>query len=162
MLESPSPAERAVFVLHDVFGHPHADIAEMLGRRTDSVRQLARRARQHVRARRPRYRVDPRVRRQATERFLAATLGGDVKESLRVLAPDVTLWTDGGGKGPAGSTATRRRCCSAARAVRRAGPRRDAGRRAGDRRLLGHQPGQAVARHGVMTGRTPPAAARAR
>ncbi|TDC75051.1 RNA polymerase sigma factor SigJ [Streptomyces hainanensis] len=101
VLESLSPTERAVFVLHDVFGHPHADIAEMLGRRTDSVRQLARRARQHVRARRPRYRVDPSVQRRATERFLAATVGGDIEELLRVLAPDVTLWTDGGGKGPA-------------------------------------------------------------
>ncbi|HZE38655.1 MAG TPA: RNA polymerase sigma factor SigJ [Stackebrandtia sp.] len=104
VLESLSPAERAVFVLHEAFGYPHADIADMLGRSPEAVRQLAHRAREHVRARRPsRYPVDSRVQRQVTERFVAATLGGDLKALLDILAPDVTLWTDGGGKGPATS-----------------------------------------------------------
>lgn len=103
ILESLSPAERAVFVLHEAFGYPLVAIADMLGRSPEAVRQLAHRARRHVRARRPRYPVDTRVQRQVTERFLAATLGGDLEALLEVLAPDVTLWTDGGGKGPATS-----------------------------------------------------------
>ncbi|GLY64164.1 RNA polymerase sigma factor SigJ [Amycolatopsis taiwanensis] len=103
VLETLSPAERAVFVLHEAFGYPHTDIAEMLGRSPEAVRQLAHRARRHVRARRPRYRVDAQVQQRATERFVAATLGGDLETLLDVLAPDVTLWTDGGGKGPATS-----------------------------------------------------------
>lgn len=103
VLETLSPAERAVFVLHEAFGYPHTEIADMLGRTPEAVRQLAHRARQHVLARRPRYRVDARVQQQATERFLAATLGGDLEALLDVLAPDVTLWTDSGGKGPATS-----------------------------------------------------------
>ncbi|SCF29855.1 RNA polymerase sigma-70 factor, ECF subfamily [Micromonospora viridifaciens] len=103
VLETLSPAERAVFVLHEAFGYRHRDIAEMLDRSPETVRQLAHRAREHVRARRPRYRVDARVQQAVTERFVAAALGGDLQELLRILAPDVTLWTDGGGKGPATS-----------------------------------------------------------
>ncbi len=72
-----------------------------LDRSPAAVRQLAHRAREHVRARRPRYRVDSRTQREVTERFVAAALGGDLDALLRLLAPDVTLWTDGGGKGPA-------------------------------------------------------------
>ncbi|MGW0431529.1 RNA polymerase sigma factor SigJ [Micromonospora sp. NPDC003197] len=103
VLETLAPAERAVFVLHEVFGYAHTEIAGILGRNPSAVRQLAHRAREHVRARRPRYRVDPRLRQEVTERFLSAALGGDLEALLRVLAPDVTLWTDGGGKGPATS-----------------------------------------------------------
>ncbi|WP_211346985.1 RNA polymerase sigma factor SigJ [Saccharothrix australiensis] len=103
VLETLSPAERAVFVLHEVFGYALAEIADVLGRTPAAVRQLAHRAREHVHARRPRYRVDPRTQREVTERFVAAALGGDLAALLRVLAPDVTLRTDGGGKGPATS-----------------------------------------------------------
>ncbi|MCE6999260.1 RNA polymerase sigma factor SigJ [Saccharothrix sp. S26] len=103
VLETLTPAERAVFVLHEVFGYAHPEIAAILGRSPAAVRQLAHRAREHVEARRPRYAVDPRTRRQVTERFMAAALGGDLEGLLRVLAPDVALWTDGGGKGPATS-----------------------------------------------------------
>jgi RNA polymerase sigma factor (sigma-70 family) len=103
VLETLSPAERAVFVLHEAFGYPHTEIADMLDRSPEAVRQLAHRAREHVRARRPRYRVEARVQQEATERFVAATLGGDLEALLAALAPDVTLWTDGGGKGPATS-----------------------------------------------------------
>ncbi|GGN59480.1 RNA polymerase sigma24 factor [Actinoplanes lobatus] len=103
VLETLSPLERAVFVLHEVFAYPLTEIADMVGRAPDAVRQVAHRARSHVHARRPRYRPDPRTRQAVTERFLEAALGGDVEELLRVLAPDVTLWTDGGGKGPATS-----------------------------------------------------------
>ncbi len=58
---------------------------------------------EHVRARRPRYPTEPGQRREVTERFLSAALSGDLDALLSVLAPDVTLWTDGGGKGPATS-----------------------------------------------------------
>jgi RNA polymerase sigma factor (sigma-70 family) len=103
VLESLTPLERAVFVLHEVFGYTHTEIADILGRNPSAIRQLAHRAREHVHARRPRYRPDPREQREVTERFLAAALGGDLEALLRILAPDVTLWTDGGGKGPAWS-----------------------------------------------------------
>ncbi|WP_394365491.1 RNA polymerase sigma factor SigJ [Streptomyces sasae] len=97
VLETLTPLERAVFVLHEVFGYRHTEIAGMLGRSPASVRQLAHRARAHVHARRPRYRTHPRVRREATERFVAAALGGDLHALMEILAPDVTVWIDGGG-----------------------------------------------------------------
>ncbi|HEX6445582.1 MAG TPA: RNA polymerase sigma factor SigJ [Streptosporangiales bacterium] len=100
VLQTLSPLERAAFVLHEVFGYAHTDIAEIIGRKPSAVRQLVHRAREHVQARRPRYRVDRRVQRQVTERFVAATAGGDLGGLLRVLAPDVVLWTDAGGKLP--------------------------------------------------------------
>ncbi|MEV4110357.1 RNA polymerase sigma factor SigJ [Nonomuraea sp. NPDC049695] len=100
VLQSLSPLERVVFLLHEVFGYAHTEIAEILDRTAASVRQLAHRAREHVHARRPRYDVDPRLRRRATEKFLAAVFGGDLTGLLRLLAPDVTLWSDGGGKAP--------------------------------------------------------------
>ncbi|MBL1079020.1 RNA polymerase sigma factor SigJ [Nocardia sp. 2] len=103
VLESLSPLERAVFVLHEVFGYTHPEIADLLGRSPVAVRQLAHRARAHVQARRPRHQPDPAVHARVTERFAAAALGGDMAALLEVLAPDVTLWTDGGGKGPATS-----------------------------------------------------------
>ncbi|MFF1867757.1 sigma-70 family RNA polymerase sigma factor [Streptomyces sp. CB03911] len=98
VLETLTPLERAVFVLHEVFGYAHTETAEILGRRPAAVRQLAHRAREHVRARRPRYQADPGLRQQVTERFAAAVYDGDLPALLRLLAPDVTLWADGGGK----------------------------------------------------------------
>jgi RNA polymerase sigma-70 factor (ECF subfamily) len=98
VLETLTPLERAVFVLHEVFGYGHAEIAAVLGRRPAAVRQLAHRARGHVRARRPRYQPDRSAQRAATERFLAAAVGGDLAALLAVLAPDVTLCSDGGGR----------------------------------------------------------------
>jgi RNA polymerase sigma-70 factor (ECF subfamily) len=98
VLETLTPLERAVFVLGEVFGYPHTEIAEIMDRTPAAVRQLAHRAREHVQARRPRFTVDPRTREQVTERFLAALLGGDLNAFLELLAPQVTVWTDGGGK----------------------------------------------------------------
>ncbi|MEU8250999.1 RNA polymerase sigma factor SigJ [Nonomuraea sp. NPDC048916] len=103
VLETLSPLERAVFVLHEVFGFGHPEIAGILDRSPAAVRQLAARARRHVHARRPRHRTEPDIHAQVTERFAAAALGGDLTALLEVLAPEVTLWTDGGGKGPATS-----------------------------------------------------------
>ncbi len=101
VLESLSPEERAVFLLREVFGFRHAEIAETLGRSEAGVRQLAHRAREHVQARRPRFEVDSGQRREVTERFLAAATGGNLEELMAVLAPDVVLVSDGGGKAQA-------------------------------------------------------------
>ena len=98
VLESLSPLERAVFVLREAFGYPYADIAAMLDRGEPAVRQLAGRARRHVEERRPRYEVDPAERRDLTERFLAAAGGGDLEGLMSLLAPDVRLVGDSGGK----------------------------------------------------------------
>jgi RNA polymerase sigma factor (sigma-70 family) len=98
VLETLAPLERAVFVLHEVFGYAHTEIAEILDRHPAAVRQLAHRAREHVQARRPRFRTDPKVRREVTERFLTAALGGDLGALMAMLAPDVMAWGDGGGK----------------------------------------------------------------
>jgi RNA polymerase sigma factor (sigma-70 family) len=101
VLETLTPVERAVFVLHEVFGHPHTETAAILGRSPAAVRQLAHRAREHVQARRPRFQTDPLIRRRVTERFAAAVSGGDLAELLEVLAPEVVMWADGGGKATA-------------------------------------------------------------
>jgi RNA polymerase sigma-70 factor (ECF subfamily) len=79
VLETLAPTERAVFLLHDVFGFSHAEIAVIVGRTERAVQQMAYRARRHVRARHPRFRPTPGEHRAATERFLAAAaLGGDL------------------------------------------------------------------------------------
>ncbi|MBM7805904.1 RNA polymerase sigma-70 factor (ECF subfamily) [Geodermatophilus bullaregiensis] len=101
VLETLTPVERAVFVLREVFGLPVAEVAAALGRSESAVRQQAHRAREHVEARRPRFDTDRRTQRQVTERFLAAAAGGDVAELVALLAPDVVLVTDGGGRAKA-------------------------------------------------------------
>ncbi|MFI6934249.1 RNA polymerase sigma-70 factor [Streptomyces sp. NPDC050287] len=101
VLESLSPLERAVFVLREAFGYPYAEIAAMLDRGEPAVRQLAGRARRHVEERRPRYDVDPAQRRDLTERFLAAAEEGDLEGLMSLLAPDVRLVGDSGGKSKA-------------------------------------------------------------
>jgi RNA polymerase sigma-70 factor (TIGR02957 family) len=101
VLESLTPEERAVFVLHEVFGFAHGEIAAAIGRTDASVRQLMHRAREHVQARRPRFDVDAGQQREVTQRFLAAAAGGDIDQLMMVLAPDVTLISDGGGKAKA-------------------------------------------------------------
>ncbi|MEU4746435.1 RNA polymerase sigma-70 factor, partial [Actinosynnema sp. NPDC023658] len=98
VLESLSPLERAVFVLKEVFGFGYGEIASAVERSEDTVRQAAHRARGHVQARRPRFHADPGRQREVTERFFAAATGGDINTLMQLLAPDVTLWTDGGGK----------------------------------------------------------------
>lgn len=101
VLETLSPLERAAFVLREAFGLPYAEIAAAIGRSEPAVRQLARRAREHVQARRPRFAVDRAERRRVTERFLAAAAGGDLDGLVALLAPDAALVGDGGGKAPA-------------------------------------------------------------
>jgi RNA polymerase sigma-70 factor (TIGR02957 family) len=101
VLEVLSPMERAVFVLREAFGYSHAEIAGFVGRREATVRQIAHRAKAAVEVRRRRYDTDEATRQQATERFLAAVRGGDLKALMDVLAPEVTLVSDGGGVTPA-------------------------------------------------------------
>jgi RNA polymerase sigma-70 factor, ECF subfamily len=98
VLETLSALERTVFVLREAFGMTYAEIAEILGRSEPAVRQLARRAREHVRERTPRFDTDQAARRRVTERFLAATVNGNLDDLLAVLAPGVTLVGDGGGR----------------------------------------------------------------
>ncbi len=98
VLETLSPLERAVFVLREAFGLSHAEIAEVLDRSEVAVRQLALRARRHVEARRRRHVADPVEARAVTERFLAASASGDLAGLIGVLAPDVRLVADGGGR----------------------------------------------------------------
>jgi RNA polymerase sigma-70 factor (TIGR02957 family) len=101
VLETLGPAERAVFVLREVFEVPYEEIAEATGKSAAAVRQIARRAREHVAARRPRMRVSRAEQQAVTERFLAALRTGRLQELMEVMAPDVVLIADGGGFAPA-------------------------------------------------------------
>ncbi len=97
VLETLGPAERAVFVLREVFETPYEEIAQAVGKSPAAVRQIAHRARDHVAARRPRMPVSPTEQQEAVDRFLAAARGGNLQGLLDVLAPDVVLVADGGG-----------------------------------------------------------------
>jgi RNA polymerase sigma-70 factor (TIGR02957 family) len=101
VLETLAPAERAVFVLREVFDMPYDEIAQAVGKRPTAVRQIARRARDHVTARRPRLEVTRAEQQAAVERFQTALTTGDLQGFLDVLAPDVVLVADGGGVVPA-------------------------------------------------------------
>ncbi|MEV0385256.1 RNA polymerase sigma factor SigJ [Nonomuraea sp. NPDC050643] len=98
VLETLSPLERAVFVLREAFDLPFAEIAEIIGRAEPATRQLARRARDHVRDKRPRFEVDRGERRRMTERFISASTGGDLDALIALFADQVTVVSDGGGK----------------------------------------------------------------
>jgi RNA polymerase sigma-70 factor (TIGR02957 family) len=101
LLESLSPEQRAVFLLHDVFDYPYADVARIVGKSEANARQLAARARRHVDERRPRYEATRQQRERLADRFFAAVGEGDVKALEAMLAEDVVLSGDGGGKAPA-------------------------------------------------------------
>jgi RNA polymerase sigma-70 factor (ECF subfamily) len=98
VLETLSPLERAAFVLREVFDLPVGEIARTLGRSEAAVRQLTHRAREHVQARRPRQTVDKARHSELTLQFLEATMTGDLDQVMSLLAPDVVLISDGGGK----------------------------------------------------------------
>lgn len=97
VLETLSPAERAAFVLHDVFGLSFAEVGEALGRAPAACRKLASRAREHVEARQPRFDVDPAAHREVVTAFSRAAASGDLEGLLDLLAPDAVLVSDGGG-----------------------------------------------------------------
>jgi RNA polymerase sigma-70 factor (ECF subfamily) len=98
LLETLSPDERAVFVLREVFGFDYGEIAEAVGKPATTVRQVAHRAREHVRARRKRFTtVDPQRSAEITSQFLATAASGDVDALMAMLAPDATWTADSGG-----------------------------------------------------------------
>ena len=101
LLESLSPEQRAVFLLHDVFDYGYGEIAEIVGKSEDNARQLAARARRHVEEARPRYEASRERRDELARRFFAAAREGDVEGLESLLAKDVVLQGDGGGKVPA-------------------------------------------------------------
>ena len=100
LLERLSPLERAVFVLHDVFGFDFDDVAETVGRSAVACRQLASRARRHMAEGRPRFEADRRESAELAARFFDALRLGDVDALREALAADVQMVTDGGDKGP--------------------------------------------------------------
>jgi RNA polymerase sigma-70 factor (TIGR02957 family) len=97
VLETLGPTDRAVFVLREVFDMPYDEIAEAIGKSAGAARQIARRAREHVAARRPRVRVSRSEQQAVVERFLVAVRTGRVQELMEVMAPDVVMIADGGG-----------------------------------------------------------------
>ncbi|WP_350352204.1 RNA polymerase sigma-70 factor [Microbacterium sp. A8/3-1] len=98
VLETLSPAERAVFVLREVFDVPYDEIADAVAKTPAAVRQIAHRAKDHVAARRPRIRVVPSEHERAVDQLVAALNTGDLQGLMDVLAPDVVSVADGGGK----------------------------------------------------------------
>jgi RNA polymerase sigma-70 factor (TIGR02957 family) len=98
LLERLSPEQRAVLLLHDVFDYDHAQIAQIIGKRQDNVRQLATRARRYIGQRRPRFQTTREQREELARRFFAAAERGDLAGLEALLAHDVELTGDGGGK----------------------------------------------------------------
>src|SRR5687767_6562656 len=100
VLETLSPAERVVYVLHEAFGVPLSEVAGIVGRSPEACRQLASRARRHVRDRAPRFDTDPAEQRRVVEAFRRAVEDGDMDALGALLDEDVTIRTDSGGKVP--------------------------------------------------------------
>jgi RNA polymerase sigma-70 factor (ECF subfamily) len=98
LLEELTPPERAAYLLHDVFGYPFDEAALIVGRTPATCRQLARRARQRIEGRRQRFDADVRRGRELTWEFVVACGTGNLDGLLGLLAEDVVVWTDGGGK----------------------------------------------------------------
>jgi RNA polymerase sigma-70 factor (ECF subfamily) len=98
LLESLSPKERAVFLLHDVFGYDFASIGDIVGESDAYCRQLAKRARSRMAERRLRFQADQAQRERLTADFLRAVSEGDMPALIATLADDVTVFSDGGGK----------------------------------------------------------------
>jgi RNA polymerase sigma-70 factor (TIGR02957 family) len=101
LLESLSPEQRAAYLLREVFDEPYERIAEIVGTSEQNARQLAARARRHVEERRPRFRASRQQRDELATRFFAAAEEGDLQGLEELLAHDVVLHGDGGGKAPA-------------------------------------------------------------
>ncbi len=101
LLESLSPTERAVFLLHEVFGYDYREIAEITGKSEANCRQIFVRARHHVDEGKPRFEASREQRDEVARRFFEAAAGGDLNSLLQLLAPDVVTVGDGGGKGQA-------------------------------------------------------------
>jgi RNA polymerase sigma-70 factor (ECF subfamily) len=101
LLESLSPEQRAAFLLREVFDYPYDEIARIVGKSEDNARQLVTRARRQVQERRPRFEASRKRREALAQRFFAAAGDGDLAALEELLAHDVVLHGDGGGKAPA-------------------------------------------------------------
>lgn len=98
LLESLTPAERAVFLLHEVFDYEYAEIADMLNKEEAACRQLYSRARKHIAEHRPRFKSSPEEHRRMLDSFMQAVGAGNLEGLTHLLAENVTIWSDGGGK----------------------------------------------------------------
>lgn len=101
LLESLSPVERAVFLLHEVFGFAYTEVAGVVHKTEDNCRQIAARARRHIETRRPRFEASRRQKEELATRFFAAVGEGDLDGLMELLAGDVVMVGDGGGRAPA-------------------------------------------------------------
>ncbi|MEP7287213.1 MAG: RNA polymerase sigma-70 factor [Chloroflexota bacterium] len=98
LLESLSPLERAVFLLRKIFDYEYAEIAQITGRDEVACRQLFSRAKKHISEHRPRFHASPEAHAKMVSRFMEACIAGDMDGLMSLLAEDVTVWSDGGGK----------------------------------------------------------------
>ena len=98
LLESLSPTERAVFLLRQVFDYDYAEIAAIVGKSEANCRQMMRRARQHIEAGKPRYDVPLKQQEALVTQFAEACVAGDLEGLINLLAEDIEVWSDGGGK----------------------------------------------------------------
>lgn len=104
LLEQLTPVERAVFLLREVFDYEYAEIAAIVGKAEGACRQVFSRARRHIAAARPRFKPSPEAHRQIFEQFLRAAEQGELDGLMQLLADDVEMWVDGGGKAPGAVT----------------------------------------------------------
>ena len=100
LLEKLSPVERAVFLLREVFDYSYDEVARVVGKSPDNTRQILARAHRHIDEGRRRFEVSREEREEVASRFIAAWEGGDTDALIQVLAPDATVYGDGGGKAP--------------------------------------------------------------
>ena len=107
LLQNLTPLERAVYLLHEVFDYSHSEIAQILQREEASCRQLLHRAKSSVSAGRPRFAADKQAHQKLLGNFMMAVGGGDLEGLKKLLAHDVTAWSDGGGKASAATQAVR-------------------------------------------------------
>ncbi|MBT9331764.1 RNA polymerase sigma-70 factor [Paracidobacterium acidisoli] len=98
LMESLTPVERAVFLLHDVFDYSHAETAQIVGSTEEACRQMLRRAKQAMEARRPRFHPEPGAVERLMQQFGAAVQGGDLEGLMSLLHEDITVYSDGGGR----------------------------------------------------------------
>ena len=104
LMENLTPAERAVFILHEVFDYPYNEIAAILGKSEAACRKLFSRARVHMTANRPRFEAEEGEHLRLLEQFIASTSEGDLEGLTSLLAEDATMWADGGGKARGAAT----------------------------------------------------------
>ena len=115
LLERLAPVERAAFLLHEVFDFEYAEIARVLDKTEANCRQLVARARKRVGSPQARFQADPGQARRLVEKFTQAAFAGDMEGLVALLAEDITLWGDGGGKVPGAALKPVRGAASVAR-----------------------------------------------